>query len=166
MDKITNKDKINELKERARDRYYSIGRDDSHEIFIDNALLCFHSTSDGLNYHVVEIDAADIDSTDIGNLLKWAFHDIKDRTAEKAFDDVIFTIMGAIKEEALDDDLKNADMYISLDCGYVIPGLLDYVAACEVENEEYSHEYTSATYGSYSPSNPWNAPGMCVSDFI
>ena len=26
--------------------------------------------------------------------------------------------------------------------------------------------YTSATSGDYSPSNPWNAPGMSIKDFI
>lgn len=34
--------------------------------------------------------------------------------------------------------------------------------------EEYEYdEYTpSATNGDYSPSNPWDAPGMKISDFI
>lgn len=33
--------------------------------------------------------------------------------------------------------------------------------------EENNDEYTpSATYGNYSPSCPWNAPGMSVSDFF
>lgn len=27
-------------------------------------------------------------------------------------------------------------------------------------------EYTSSTYGDYSPSNPWDAPGMSIRDFI
>lgn len=27
-------------------------------------------------------------------------------------------------------------------------------------------EYTSATNGDYSPSSPWNAPGMSIRDFI
>lgn len=27
-------------------------------------------------------------------------------------------------------------------------------------------EYTSATNGDYSPSNPWDAPGMSIRDFI
>ena len=40
--------------------------------------------------------------------------------------------------------------------------------ACE-SFEEYEDEryYTpSATYGDYSPSNPWDAPGMSIKDFI
>ena len=31
---------------------------------------------------------------------------------------------------------------------------------------EYRMGYTSATSGDYSPSNPWNAPGMSIKDFI
>lgn len=34
------------------------------------------------------------------------------------------------------------------------------------EAEEEEHEYRSATRGDYSPSCPWNAPGMSISDFI
>lgn len=33
----------------------------------------------------------------------------------------------------------------------------------EDEDEEYR---SSSTYGDYSPSHPWDAPGMCVADFI
>lgn len=38
----------------------------------------------------------------------------------------------------------------------------------DTEEEIYTEEdYThSSTYGDYSPSNPWNAPGMCIDDFI
>ena len=32
--------------------------------------------------------------------------------------------------------------------------------------EDDSEEYTSAYNRDYSPSCPWNAPGMCISDFI
>lgn len=32
--------------------------------------------------------------------------------------------------------------------------------------DEPFESYTSATDGDYSPSNPWDAPGMSVSDFI
>jgi len=43
--------------------------------------------------------------------------------------------------------------------------------AKEIVNEWYDDyeddEYMpSATRGDYSPSNPWNAPGMSISDFI
>ena len=34
-------------------------------------------------------------------------------------------------------------------------------------NDEDDEDYTpSATRGDYSPSNPWDAPGMSISDFI
>lgn len=39
----------------------------------------------------------------------------------------------------------------------------------ESENEIWDDDdfdFTSATGGDYSPSNPWDAPGMSVSDFI
>lgn len=37
----------------------------------------------------------------------------------------------------------------------------------ELERRGYYDEYTpSSTNGDYSPSDPWNAPGMKVSDFI
>ena len=32
--------------------------------------------------------------------------------------------------------------------------------------EDYEPRYTSCTAGDYSPSCPWNAPGMSISDFI
>lgn len=50
-----------------------------------------------------------------------------------------------------------------------------YMCECDMPDEdlpchgewEPEDEYTpSATAGDYSPSNPWNAPGMSVSDFI
>ncbi len=62
---------------------------------------------------------------------------------------------------------------------------IDYCLGYEMETEEYNEatdckryeegkpscydddEYTpSATHGDYSPSNPWDAPGMSISDFI
>lgn len=33
----------------------------------------------------------------------------------------------------------------------------------EEDEEEYA---PSSTYGDYSPSNPWDAPGMSIRDFI
>lgn len=39
----------------------------------------------------------------------------------------------------------------------------------EAEEEAYyeeSHRYSSCTAGDYSPSSPWNAPGMSIHDFI
>ena len=35
------------------------------------------------------------------------------------------------------------------------------------DNDQYHYHYTpSAENGDYSPSNPWDAPGMKMSDFI
>ena len=35
--------------------------------------------------------------------------------------------------------------------------------SCMEEDDEYT---PSSTAGDYGPSNPWNAPGMSISDFI
>ena len=42
-------------------------------------------------------------------------------------------------------------------------GLDDPYEAFDYYEEEYC---TSATNGDYSPSNPWDAPGMSIRDFI
>lgn len=45
----------------------------------------------------------------------------------------------------------------------------DYKASSNVDDDslEFEDDYTpSATRGDYSPSNPWDAPGMSVRDFI
>jgi len=34
------------------------------------------------------------------------------------------------------------------------------------EGNPFDDGYTSATRGDYGPSNPWNAPGMSIHDFI
>lgn len=37
----------------------------------------------------------------------------------------------------------------------------------EERDDGWDDEYTpSSTYGDYGPSNPWDAPGMSVRDFI
>ena len=39
--------------------------------------------------------------------------------------------------------------------------------SADSDYDEYDDEYTpSATGGDYSPSSPWNAPGMSIHDFI
>ena len=55
--------------------------------------------------------------------------------------------------------------HISEDC------VLDVYIGEEDDDFDYSgsDEYsqtTSCTYGDYSPSNPWDAPGMSIRDFI
>lgn len=47
--------------------------------------------------------------------------------------------------------------------------MIEEANACkryELEEEEEGHYCPSATAGDYSPSSPWNAPGMSVRDFI
>ena len=34
------------------------------------------------------------------------------------------------------------------------------------EEDDDEHYIPSSTYGNYSPSNPWDAPGMSIHDFI
>ena len=42
-----------------------------------------------------------------------------------------------------------------------------YIKDEKLEDEDYEEDYTpSATHGDYSPSSPWNAPGMSMSDFF
>ncbi len=36
----------------------------------------------------------------------------------------------------------------------------------EIVEAEAEEEFTSAEHGDYSPSNPWDAPGMRISDFF
>jgi len=43
----------------------------------------------------------------------------------------------------------------------------DIISQYEFDWDNYDDEYTpSSTYGDYSPSDPWNAPGMSKQDFI
>lgn len=164
MEMIKDTERVEEIKKTARDRYYSISGGDK-EIFNGVDLMLYHTTADGLNYHVVEVDK-DSMTDDIGGLLEKAFHDIVDRTAEQYLEEVAYIIMGAIPFDELDPDLEKYGEYTELDLGYVIPGLIDVVEGMEVENEEDPHYTPSAASGDYGPSSPWNAPGMSVSDFI
>ena len=42
--------------------------------------------------------------------------------------------------------------------------LAEFAEMMDDDEEEYEH--TSSTHGDYSPSNPWDAPGMSISDFL
>jgi hypothetical protein len=60
-----------------------------------------------------------------------------------------------------------------LSCDRAFCGLWDDMISwiqdlkCDVEENSYEEEYyPSSTNGDYSPSNPWDAPGMSVRDFI
>lgn len=35
-----------------------------------------------------------------------------------------------------------------------------------MDDDEDEYEHITSTQGDYSPSSPWNAPGMCISDFL
>ena len=137
MERVTNTEYIESFEKVARDRYDPICNSEI-EIFQNVALMQYHTTSDGLipYAHIVEISKDDIDSDDISALLEGAFHDIKDRCDEKHFEDVVYQIMGAIPENELDETLKEYEEYVTLDCGYVIPGLIDFVRVAEIEDEE------------------------------
>jgi hypothetical protein len=136
MERIIREEIIDEIKRVARKRYEVIS--DSEEFRDGIALMQFHTTLDNLNYHVVEIDSDYVDSDDISGLLEAAFHDIKDRSDEMFFDEIIYQIMGAIKEEELELEQLTSGEYSPLDCGYVIPGYIDSVSCVEL-NEEYEN---------------------------
>jgi len=63
-------------------------------------------------------------------------------------------------EYCMDWEIHDLEDDYAKDCGN-----FDYYDWTEQEQEE--REYCpSATNGDYSPSCPWNAPGMRISDFI
>ena len=154
----------NEIIKTARDRYYTIANGSCGEYFDGVALLMYHLTTDGLKYHVVEIPKELKDSTDIGGLLEGALHDISDRTAPKFLGETVFSIMGAIPRDELENTLFSeqieAEEFTELDLGFVLPGLIDNVSIIEVEDEEDPYERTSSSHGDYGPGNPWDAPGI------
>ncbi len=121
------KERIEEIKKTALLRYGKLS---------GKPLMLYHTTTDGLNYHVVEVEK---ESDDIAGLLEAAFHDIGDRFTpylkngelNLLFDNAVYTIMGAVKEEELDETLKEYEEYTNLDLGYVIPGLIDVIEFCK-----------------------------------
>lgn len=123
MEKVANKELVEGVKSKAKRSYSSLGGTKNA------ALMQYHTTTDGLNFHVVEIDRDYVDSDDIGSLLESAFHDIKDKCDQESFDETVYQIMGAIRADELDPVLHENDEYVVLDCGYVIPGLIDFVGA-------------------------------------
>ncbi len=121
------KERIEEIKKTALLRYGKLS---------GKPLMLYHTTADGLNYHVVEVEK---ESDDISGLLEEAFHDISDTfepyledgELNAIFENAVFGIMGAVKEEELDEILKENEEYVNLDLGYVIPGLIDVVEFCK-----------------------------------
>lgn len=64
----------------------------------------------------------------------------------------------------MQDDKEAAMEYFTEECE-----MEDYELeffGIETENEDDEEYIPSAESGDYSPSNPWNAPGMSISDFI
>ena len=58
-----------------------------------------------------------------------------------------------------------ADAYKSAlkEVGYTKEEIIEELTSCNFDDEEY---IPSSTNGDYSPSNPWDAPGMSIKDFI
>lgn len=78
-----------------------------------------------------------------------------------------FDYMGYSVLYSPDQDVFRIDSYLgnSIDVGFDFE---DKDAAMQwIDKQNSDDEYTpSATAGDYSPSNPWDAPGMSMSDFI
>lgn len=63
-------------------------------------------------------------------------------------------------DEAYDKARNNDSKYVETEEDDMIDDEL-------LDDEYYDEDYTpSATHGDYSPSNPWDAPGMSIKDFI
>lgn len=91
-----------------------------------------------------------------------------DYLLEKEEDDKTYLLYNGRLYEADDDDefnkLRHAKCVICSYCEH------DGCEWCQVErvvnDAEDEHHMRSSTDGDYSPSNPWDAPGMSISDFI
>ena len=69
----------------------------------------------------------------------------------------------ANNEEEADEVFREKSMECEFDFSYGEVTETGYTIECVDEDEDY---VPSATRGDYSPSNPWDAPGMKISDFI
>ena len=75
-------------------------------------------------------------------------------TTEKDIDNWITDLKAEIKKTPEEREAESLEM-------------IKHLEECENNNSYYDDYYTpSATHGDYSPSCPWNAPGMSISDFI
>ena len=85
----------------------------------------------------------------------------------------ITNLINAAIEAGHDATLCDSDIIEHLiDCGLTEKDFIeygfgdfveDYFKEPDWDDEEY---YPSSTNGDYSPSNPWDAPGMSIRDFI
>ena len=80
------------------------------------------------------------------------------------------TLIHEFYVEATDEDDAKVAFEKGLNSGYfdLSHGYIDDADySLEEDNDEYHHHYVpSAENGDYSPSNPWDAPGMSIKDFI
>ena len=56
-----------------------------------------------------------------------------------------------------------SDLAFQIEWEFDVDGIRSECGECDEDDEEY---VPSATNGDYSPSNPWDAPGMKISDFL
>ena len=71
------------------------------------------------------------------------------------------------KDGLIEDDEEQALIYFDEVCEMSESEKEFFGIETESEEEEYEEEYCpSSTNGDYSPSCPWNAPGMSIKDFI
>ena len=57
-----------------------------------------------------------------------------------------------------------SDLAFQIEWAFDVDGIR---SQCEDDDEEDDDDYIpSSTNGDYSPSNPWDAPGMSIKDFI
>lgn len=69
------------------------------------------------------------------------------------------------KDALLEDDKYSALVFFEDFCE-MTESEMEWFGISEVEDGEYEEYIPCAENGDYSPSNPWDAPGMCISDFI
>lgn len=69
------------------------------------------------------------------------------------------------KDALLEDDKYLALVFFEDFCE-MTESEMEWFGISEVEDGEYEEYIPCAENGDYSPSNPWDAPGMCISDFI
>ena len=69
----------------------------------------------------------------------------------------------ANNEEEADEVFREKSMECEFDFSDGEVAETGYIIECVDEDDDY---IPSSTNGDYSPSTPYNAPGMCIDDFI
>lgn len=73
----------------------------------------------------------------------------------------------ANNEEEADEVFREKSMECEFDFSDGEVAETGYIIECVDESDDEDEDYVpSSTNGDYSPSNPWDAPGMKLSDFI